>query len=60
MLQEALAALEPERAILELAQKALEAEQRARLEADREVLVFRDQVMGMENASARLCEQAAR
>ena len=58
-LQEALAALEPERATLELTQKALEAEQRARSEADREVLALWDQVMGMEDASARLREQAA-
>ena len=40
VLQEALAALEPERATLESAQKALEAEQRARSEADQEVLVL--------------------
>ena len=53
-LQEALAALEPERA-----QKALEAEQRARSGADQEVLALRSQVMGMENASARLREQVA-
>ena len=53
-LQEALAALEPERAALERAQKALEAEQRARSEADQEVLALRSQVMGMEDASARL------
>ena len=58
-LQEALAALEPERAALERAQKALEAEQRAQSEADQEVLVLRGQVMGMEDMSARLCEQAA-
>ena len=59
-LQEALAALEPERAALELAQKALGAEQRARSEADQEVLVLRSQVMGMEDASAQLREQVAR
>ena len=59
VLQEALAALEPERAALELAQKGLEAEQRARSKADREVLTLRDQVMGMKDASARLREQAA-
>ena len=41
VLQEALAALEPERATLELAQKALEAEQRAWSEADQEVLALR-------------------
>ena len=59
-LQEALVALEPEQAALESAQKALEAEQRARSKADREVLTLRDQVMGMEGASARLREQVAR
>ena len=59
-LQEALAALERERAALERAPKALEAEQRARSEADQEVLALRSQVMGMEDASARLREQAAR
>ena len=35
-------------------------EQRARSEADREVLTLRDQVMGMEDASAWLREQVAR
>ena len=55
-----MAALEPERAALESAQKALEVEQRARSEADREVLTLRDQVMGMEDASAWLHKQAAR
>ena len=59
-LREALAALEPERAALESAQKALEVEQRARSEADREVLTLRDQVMGMEDASAWLHEQVGR
>ena len=59
-LQESLVALEPERAALERAQKALEAEQRARSEADREVLALRAQVMGKEDASARLREQVAR
>ena len=59
-LQEALAALEPERAALERAQKALEAEQRARSKVDQEVLALRGQVMGMEDASARLREQVAR
>ena len=58
-LQEALVALEPERATLESAQKALEAEQRARSEADQEVLALRDQVMGMEDASAWLRKQVA-
>ncbi|XP_066344160.1 uncharacterized protein [Miscanthus floridulus] len=56
-LQEALVALEPERATLESMWKALEAEQRARSEVDREVLALRDQVMGMEDASARLRKQ---
>ena len=51
-----MAALEPKRAALERAQKALEAEQRARSEADQEVLVLWSQVMGMEDASARLRE----
>ena len=51
-----MAALEPERAALERAQKALEAEQRARSEADQEVLALRSQVMGMEDVSARLRE----
>ena len=55
-----MAALEPERAAMERAQRALEAEQRARSEADQEVLVLRSQVMGMEDASARLREQVAR
>ena len=59
-LQEALAALEPERAALESAQKALEVEQRARSKVDQEVLVLRGQVMGAEDASARLREQVAR
>ena len=53
MLQEALAALER-------AQKALELEQRARSEADQEVLALWSQVMGMEDTSARLREQVAR
>ena len=54
-----MAALEPERAALESAQKALEVEQRARSEEDQEVLALRGQVMGMEDASARLREQVA-
>ena len=53
-------ALEPERAALESAQKALEVEQRARSEVDQKVLVLQSQVMGMEDASARLREQVAR
>ena len=57
VLQEALAALESEWATLERAQKALEAEQRAQSEVDQEVLVLRGQVMGMEEANARLHEQ---
>ena len=52
VLQEALAALER-------AQKALELEQRARSEADQEVLALWSQVMGMEDTSARLREQVA-
>ena len=44
-LQEALVALEAERA-------TLEADQRARSEADQEVLTLRGQVMGTEDASA--------
>ena len=59
-LQEALAALEPEWTTLESTQKALEAEQRARPEADLEVLALWGQVMGMEDVSARLREQVAR
>ena len=39
---------------------ALEAEQRARSEVDQEVLALWGQVMGMEDASARLREQVAR
>ena len=39
---------------------ALEAEERARSEADREVLALQDQVMGMEDTSARLRELVAR
>ena len=54
-----MAALEPERATLERAQKALEAEQRARSEVDQEVLALWSQVMGMEDSSARLCEWVA-
>ena len=66
-LRESLAALEPERAALVLAQntlesarKALEAERKARSEAGQEVLTLRGQVMGTEDMSARLREQAAR
>ena len=66
-LRESLAALEPERAALgsaqnaqESARKALEAERKARSEADQEVLALRVRVMGIEDASARLREQAAR
>ena len=44
---------------LELARKDLELEWKARSEADHEVLVFRGQVMGTEDASAQLCEQVA-
>jgi len=52
-------ALVSERNTLELARKALESERKARSEADREVLMLRGQVMGMEEASARLHEQVA-
>ena len=55
-----MAALEPERAALERAQKALEAEQRAQLEADQEVLTLWSQVMRTEDMSAWLSEQTAR
>ncbi|XP_066354348.1 uncharacterized protein [Miscanthus floridulus] len=67
VLRESLAALELEQATLvsaqnalEAARKALEAERKARLEADQEVLALRGRVMGTEDASARLREQAAR
>ena len=43
-----------------MARKALELEQKARSEADREVLVLRGWVMGTEEVSARLPEQVAR
>ena len=59
-LRKSLAALELERATLESAQKALGAEQRAWSEADKEVLALQGQVMGMEDANARLREQVAR
>ena len=49
-----------ERNALELARKTPESEQKARSEADQEVLVLRGRVMGTEEASARLCEQVAR
>ncbi|XP_066361478.1 uncharacterized protein [Miscanthus floridulus] len=58
-LEEALAALDPERADLESAQKALEAKRRARSEADQEVLALRGLVMETEDVSARLHEQVA-
>ena len=65
-LQEVLAALGPERSALaservtlESARKALEAERRARSEVDQEVLALRGWVMGMEEANARQCAQAA-
>jgi len=41
VLQEALAALDPERVALESAEKALEVERRARSEADREMRALR-------------------
>ena len=49
-----------ERNALELARKALESERKARSEADREVLMLQGRVMGIEKASAWLCEQVAR
>jgi len=49
-----------ERKALELAQKALESERKARSEADQEVLALRGQVMGTEEVSTRLREQVAR
>ena len=49
-----------ERKALELAQKALESERKARSEADQEVLALWGWVMGTEEASARLREQVAR
>ena len=45
---------------LELARKALEAEWKVRSEVDRKVLALWGQVMGTEEASARLREQVAR
>ena len=45
---------------LESARKALEAERKARSEADQEVLVLRGRVMGTEDASAWLHEQVVR
>ena len=49
-----------ERNALELARKTPESEQKARSEADQEVLVLRGWVMGTEEASARLREKVAR
>ena len=48
-----------ERNALELARKALESEQKARSEAEREVLVLWGRVMGTEEASAQLHERVA-
>jgi len=59
-LREALAALHPERATLESAEKALEAERSARSEADREVLALQGRVMETEDMSAWLHERVAR
>ena len=66
-LQEALAALEPERSALaskwvalESARKALEVERRARSEANQDVLVLRGQVMETEEVNTRLCTQVTR
>ena len=49
-----------ERNALELAQKAQGSERKAWLEANQEVLVLRGQVMGTEEASARLRQQVDR
>ena len=49
-----------ERNTLESARKALESERKARSEADQKVLMLWGQVMGTEEASARLREQVAR
>ena len=59
VLQEALAALDPKRATLESAEKALEVEQRAWSEADREAVALRGRVMETEDASAWLRELVA-
>ena len=66
-LQKSLETLESEQSILvsewnalELARKALESEQKARSEADQEVLALLGWVMGMEEANARLCALATR
>ncbi|XP_066309695.1 uncharacterized protein [Miscanthus floridulus] len=56
-LQESLVALESKQSALELARKALESERKAWSEADQEVLTLRGQVMGMEEANARLAGQ---
>ena len=48
-----------ERSALELAQKALESERKARSEADQKVLMLWGRVMGTEEASARLREKVA-
>ena len=42
---------------MEIEQSALASEQKARSEADQEVLALQGQVMGMEEANARLREQ---
>jgi len=57
-LQKSLETLELERDALE--REALVSEQKARSEADQEVLALRGRVMGTEEASARLHEQVAR
>ena len=45
---------------LDREQKALESEQKARSEADQEVLTLRGRVMGTEEVNARLREQVTR
>ena len=59
-LEDIEAALQGTLETLEAEQSALALEQKARSEADQEVLALRGQVMGTEEANARLCEQGAR
>ena len=54
------AALQRALETLDMEQKALESERKARSEGDQEVLVLWGRVMGMQEANARLCEQVAR
>ena len=53
VLQKSLETLESER-------NALESERKARTEANQEVIALRGQMMGIEEANARLCEQVTR